>query len=276
MTTGSFRLMTLLLVLSPAIASAQTDEVDDYVKEQVARRRIPGLSLAVVRGGEVVFARGYGMANVELSVRATPESVYEIASGERWAYTDTNYLILGMIVEKVGGKSLAEFLAERIFRPLGMAATQVNDTLAIIPNRATGYVRRGGTLRIRDFISPTLAAIGDGEVVWSVLDLAKWDTALDTEVLLKRSTLQQMWTPARLEDGNLTGYGFGWAIGEQRGRKLVKHSGVIPGFNAHISRFAEDRLTVIVLANTTAAGAGAIAQGVADRFLPEVAKREGN
>jgi CubicO group peptidase (beta-lactamase class C family) len=268
--------MTLLLVLSPAIASAQTDEVDDYVKEQVARRRIPGLSLAVVRGGEVVFARGYGMANVELSVRATPESVYEIASGERWAYTDTNYLILGMIVEKVGGKSLAEFLAERIFRPLGMAATQVNDTLAIIPNRATGYVRRGGTLRIRDFISPTLAAIGDGEVVWSVLDLAKWDTALDTEVLLKRSTLQQMWTPARLEDGNLTGYGFGWAIGEQRGRKLVKHSGVIPGFNAHISRFAEDRLTVIVLANTTAAGAGAIAQGVADRFLPEVAKREGN
>jgi len=347
-----------LLFVYPAIASSQTDQVDSYIKEQVAKRQIPGLSLAVVRGGEVVFARGYGMANVELSVPATPDSVYELASvskqftataimllvedgklglddpitdrlpnlpeawggitvrnllnhtsgideyfqtsrlslrrdyttdeliklvadlplrfspGERWAYTDTNYLILGMIVEKVGGQSLAEFLAERIFQPLGMGATRVNDTLAVIPNRATGYDRHGETLRIRDFISPTLAAIGDGEVVSSVLDLAKWDAALDSEVLLKRSVLQQMWTPAKLKDGKPTSYGLGWAIGEQSGHKFVKHSGVVPGFNAHISRFADDRLTVIVLANTTSAGAGVIAMGVASKFFDAPGERD--
>ncbi len=341
----AIRPAVLSLILCPAMAAAQTAEVEDYVKEQVARRHIPGLSLAVVRGGEVVLARGYGMANVELSVPATPETVYELASvskpftasavmmlveegklalddpitdhlpglpkawegitvrnllnhtsgikdylntehlsfrkdytndeiiktvadlpldfppGRKWAYSNTNYALLGMVIEYASGKSLAEFLAARVFGPLGMGSSRVNDTLAIIPNRASGYERHGGTLRIRDFVSPSLAATGDGEVVSSVLDLARWDAALDSGKLLKRSTLRRMWTPATLKDGTETGYGLGWAVGEHGGHKVVEHSGGFPGFSAHISRYEDDKLTVIVLANIASADAGRIARG---------------
>jgi D-alanyl-D-alanine carboxypeptidase len=358
MATRAFRLVILLLWLYPTIASAQTDQVDSYVKKQVERRHIPGLSLAVVRGGEVVLARGYGMANVELSVPATPESVYELASvskqftataimllvedgklglddpitdrlpnlpeawggitlrnllnhtsgirdfygtkrlslrndyandelvkfvsdlplefppGEKWAYSNTNYLLVGMIIEKAGGKPLAEFLAERIFRPLGMTATRINDTLAVIPYRATGYVRHGSNLRIRDFISPTLRATGAGGIVSSVLDLAKWDAALNSDKLLKRSVLRQMWTPAKLKNGQATWYGFGWEVGEENGHKFVGHTGGIPGFSAHISRYADDKLTVIVLANSSSADTGTIALGVASKYIPELARPE--
>ena len=154
-----------------------------------------------------------------------------------------------MLIDKASGRALADFLAERIFEPLGMKSSRVNDTLAVIPHRATGYERREGIYRIRDFVSPTLSATGDGEVVTTVLDLARWDAALDRATLLKRATLEQMWTPGTLKDGKETRYGFGWAIGEHNGHKVIEHGGGFPGFNAHVSRYPDDKLTVIVLAN---------------------------
>jgi CubicO group peptidase (beta-lactamase class C family) len=358
MTRRAIRPTILVLLLCESTVSAQSDAVNAYVEKQVAQRRIPGLSLAVVRGGEVLFAKGYGMANVELSVLATSETVYELASvskqftatavmmlvedgklklddpvtdrlallpkawrgvtvrnllnhtsgikdylhtkdisfrkdytnteligmvanlsldfppGEKWSYSNTNYVLLGMLIEKASGQSLADFLARRIFEPLGMRSSRVNDTLAVIPNRATGYERRGEVLRIRDFVSPTLAATGDGEVVSTVLDLAKWDAALDKEILLKRSVLRRMWTPATLKDGKATHYGFGWGIGERNGHPVISHSGGFPGFSANISRYPEDRLTVIVLANTASAGPDQIARGVASQYVPALGEAD--
>jgi CubicO group peptidase (beta-lactamase class C family) len=179
-----------------------------------------------------------------------------------------------MLIEKASHQGLADFLADRIFGPLGMTSSRVNDTLAVIPRRATGYERCEGKFRVRDFISPSLAATGDGEVVTTVLDLARWDTALDKATLLKRATLEQMWTPGKLKNGTATHYGFGWAIGEHNGHNVLEHSGGFPGFNAHVSRYPDDRLTVIVLANVVPADVDRIARGVASKYVPALAEHE--
>ncbi len=351
MTWIQARIAAMLLIpgLSPARAGA--DDLDLYLRDQMARRHIPGLSLAVVREGKVALARGYGLASVELAVPATPSTVFELASvskqftataimllvedgklglddrivdrlpglpplwagitvrhllnhtsgipdylrpplslrddhsggdlialvagkplefppGEGWAYSNTNYLLLGLIVERASGQAFPRFLDDRIFRPLGMAATRVTDPLAIIPGRATGYEHAGGTLRVRDFLSPTLSATGDGGVSSSALDLARWSAALDGETLLRAPALRQMWTPGKLKDGTPTHYGFGWAIGRDGDHPVIEHSGAFPGFNAHLARYPDDKLTVIVLANTSTARAERIARAIAARFIP--------
>src|SRR5206468_5007461 len=114
--------------------------------------------------------------------------------------------LLGMLIEKVSGKPYGEFLAERIFRPLGMAATRLNDMAVIIPNRASGYSWRGGHLHNAGYVSPT-QPFSAGALVSTVSDMAKWDAALYSEKLLKKATLDQMWTPAKLKDGKETDYG---------------------------------------------------------------------
>ena len=153
-----------------------------------------------------------------------------------------------------------------------MTSTRINDTLAIIPRRASGYERDRGVLRLRDWISPTLSATADGGVVSSALDLAKWDAALDGDRFLPRATLQQMWTPGKLANGKPTTYGFGWVIGERGGHRLVEHVGGFPGVSASISRYPDDNLSVIVLANISTAGAEKIGQGIAALYVPALAE----
>ena len=122
-------------------------------------------------------------------------------SGDKWDYSNTGYFLLGMIIEKASGKTYAEFLKERIFTPLQMNATQINDLHTIIPNRANGYEWKDGALHNADFISMTWP-FAAGAIVSTVNDLAKWDAALYTDRLLKTASLQQMWTPVKLNDGN--------------------------------------------------------------------------
>ncbi len=102
----------------------------------------------------------------------------------------------------------------------------------------------------------------------NVLDMAKWDAALYTEKLLKKSSLDQMWTPTKLNDGSTQPYGFGWGVDIYRTRKVISHGGGIQGFSTHIARFVDDRLTIIVLANREGGGADALANGIAEFYLP--------
>lgn len=196
----------------------------------------------------------------------------EFKPGEKWEYSNTGYFLLGMLIEKASGKSYGEFLAERIFSPLGMASTRVNDLAEIIPNRASGYAWRGKVVNA-ERTSPT-QPFSAGALVSTVEDMAKWDAALYTEKLLKKATLEQMWTAASLSGGGSANYGFGWAVGRPQGHRLVGHGGGITGFSTQIDRYRDDGLTVVVLANQGTGNAGEIARRVAALYIPALVPPE--
>ncbi len=193
----------------------------------------------------------------------------DFTPGERYQYSDTGYFLLGMIIEKAIGRRYHEFLTERIFEPLGMTATLVllRDQWATVKNRASHYTLREGKLARarRDW---QIELSGSGGVGSTVKDLAKWDAALYTEKILKKSSLDQMWTPLKLNNGFRHSYGFGWELGEFRGHRLIQHGGAT---GVYLLRLPDDRLTVIVLANLTSSSGTnqrGIALTVAGHYIP--------
>ena len=174
----------------------------------------------------------------------------EFQPGESWAYDNTGYYLLGIIIEKVSGKSYWQFVDERIFRPLAMDATRGTDPQPIVPNRATGYEWKNNHFENRPTLLPAIA-FSAGSLLSTVEDMAKWDAALSTEKLLKKSSLDQIWTARMTNDGADApfNYGFGWFIDSYHGHRLVQHSGGTPGFSSAIYRFLDDKLTIIILTN---------------------------
>jgi D-alanyl-D-alanine carboxypeptidase len=175
----------------------------------------------------------------------------EFVPGAKFNYCNTGYNLLGMIIENVSGENYWQFLRERIFQPFGMNATTRRDPSIIVTNRVDGYEhsrRRGGELINRDYdITDIFAA---GAIVSTVEDLSRWNNALDTDKLLSQESKRQMWTPAKLNDGKDTDYGFGWRIATVEGHKNIGHGGSTSGFSATIQRFPDDHLAVIILSNT--------------------------
>src|SRR5262245_29152588 len=269
----------LLLFGYPSLAWA--DDVDDFVQRQMEKRHTPGLALLVVKDGQTVKSRGYGMANLEHQVPVKPETIFQsgsvgkqftatgvmmlveegklaledpigkyltvpeswkgitirhllthtsglgdypqdldfrkdytedellqmvtkqpllFAPGEQWRYSNLGYVTLGILIHKVSGKFYGDFLQERVFQPLGMSSTRIISEADIVPNRAAGYRLVKEEIKNQDWVSPALNTTADGALYFNVVDLAKWDAALYTEKLLKKSSLDQMWTPVKLND----------------------------------------------------------------------------
>lgn len=185
--------------------------------------------------------------------------------GQRFYYNNSGYNLLGHIVASVTGQAFWDFLRARILDPLGMSSTRPRDPLDIIPKRAAGYEWVDGVFRNRDYdLTDVFSA---GALVSNVGDLARWDAALGTETLVKRTTLEQMWTPHVLPSGEAVKYGFGWGIGESEGREFVSHGGSTSGFSAVMRRFLDPQLTIIVLTNIETEDA---ALDVAKAILPLV------
>jgi D-alanyl-D-alanine carboxypeptidase len=346
------KLFSLLIVflLLPQTTAVRADNVDDYVKAEMQKQRIPGLSLAVVKEGKVIKAEGYGLANVELNVPARPETVYKIASvskqfiatgimlllqegriglddkvgkyldgtpeswngvtirhllthtsgivregpgfdpfkdqkdidviksayplplrfptGEKYEYCNVGYFSLAEIISRVSGKPWGDFMNERVFAPLGMAATRPTSFSAIVPNRAGGYEWRDGKMQNA---GEYVALRPSGAFLSTVLDLAKWDAALYTDAFLKQATREQMWTPVKLNSGATYPYGFGWSLEPLGKHRRVDHGGSLPGFRSHFMRLPDDKLSVIVLTNSGGANPAGIARGVAAIYLPDIA-----
>ncbi len=176
-------------------------------------------------------------------------------TGERYGYSCGPFLA-GMIIEKISGKSYAQFMQERIFDRLGMASTHVNDALRIVPDRASGYIYRDAKLMNGVRISPAAHARADVGIRTTALDLVKWDAAMNDTRLLKRSSLDAMFAVARVNDGSTTLSGLGWWLNPIRGRAAATHGGAFrTGFNSTINRYLDDGLTVIILANRFRVGA---------------------
>ena len=186
--------------------------------------------------------------------------------GTSWAYSNSGYVVLGLVVARVSGKPFPDFLRERIFRPLEMTRTLAyekgkND----VQERAFGHTKEDGRFQEADQ-SPTSATLGDGGVYSTIEDLAKWDEGLRANALLSPAWMKPATTPVTLVDGsrprwpaepgddNLApgepvAYGFGWFLDPWRGRPRMWHHGSTRGFRAAIERFTEDGVTVVVLAN---------------------------
>jgi CubicO group peptidase (beta-lactamase class C family) len=192
--------------------------------------------------------------------------------GEDWRYRNTNYVLLGILIHKVTGKFYGDYLEERIFKPLGMTATRIISDRDIIPHRAAGYELVKGQLKNQEWVSPTFNSTADGALYFTVLDLGKWDAALYTEKLLKRSSFEQMWTVAKLDSGqpNKANYGFAWGIKQVNDHKVIEHGGAWQGFTTHIARYVDDKLTVVILTNLDAGHAqpAKIAHRVAGMYVP--------
>ena len=190
--------------------------------------------------------------------------------GAQWAYSGTGFTLLGMIIKKVTGRPYADFLRERIFKPLGMANTHVISLADIIPNRAAGYRWRNGALNNGSYTGQTMSGGADVSLITTASDLGKWHIALSSEGLWKKSSLEQMWKPALLSNGQEAvpfpqgASGLGWALGIYKGYRLIGHGGTfITGFTSFMDRIPDKRLTVIVLTNQYDASPSRIAFGVA-------------
>jgi len=189
--------------------------------------------------------------------------------GTKWEYSNLGYLTLGLLIHHVTGEFYGDFLQQRIFKPLGMETTRIISEADIVPNRAAGYRLVKGELENQEWVAPMVNSTADGSLYFSILDLAKWDAALYTEKLLKRSSLDLMWTPAKLKNGqpNKDDYGFGWVIENRHGHRCINHDGAWQGFKTAIARYVDDHLTVVVLANLAEAEPGGIAKHIAEMYL---------
>jgi CubicO group peptidase (beta-lactamase class C family) len=329
------------------------DDIDDYIKAKQEKLHIPSVSIAVIQEGKVVKKQSYGLANVEHSIKASPDTVYQLASltkqftataimmligdgklrledkivdilpdlpdawkdvnvrhllnhtsgiknytntetfwdtphkdytqqeiidlvvkepmdfapGEKHAYSNMGYFLLGMIIEKLTGTTYNAFLTERIFQPLGMAQTRLNSMRDTIPNRAQGYSWEEDAMRNAEFVRPT-QVLAAGGLVSTINDMIQWDAALTSEKLLTKPVLEEMWAPTKLNNGEMANGGFGWGVGNINGHRQTMHGGGIPGFQTYITRFVDDHLTVIVLTNTNNGEPQLIAYSIAQRYLP--------
>jgi CubicO group peptidase (beta-lactamase class C family) len=349
--TYAFLLTGLFLLTAHSRAQdAIVAKDDDFVREEMLRQNIPGVSLLVNKDGQIVLAKGYGLANVEHQVAVKPETVFQSGSvgkqfaatavmmlveegklglddkltkyltnlpaswanirvrhllthtsglgdypsdfnlrqdytedellaritstplafqpGEKWSYSNLGYATLGILIGKVTGKFYGEFLHERIFKPLGMTTARIISEADIITNRAAGYRLVDHQLKNQDWVSPTMNSTADGSLYLTVYDLAKWDAALYTDKLIKRADLDQMWTPVTLNSGKTHPYGFGWALGDVRGHRLIHHGGSWQGFHCDIQRFVDDKLTVIGFDNLAQSNLEKIIHGVALIYNP--------
>jgi D-alanyl-D-alanine carboxypeptidase len=331
-------------------------QVSATVASAMAAQQIPALSLAVLQSGKLLFAQGYGLANLELAVKADERTVYGLASisktfaatallllvadgkcrlddgiriylpeapatwdpitlrhllahasglsfqarfeqygpcekflyrldvtpeeflraavqmplefapGTQTKYSNTGYYLLGTIIERISGKPYSHWLASRIFHPLSMRATQINDPAALIPHRAASYSLEDGVLRNADYTSAQWYAAPNG-LVSSVMDMARWDAALTAGQVLSFSLLQQMWEPTILADGRTAEFGLGWKVEQHESGTLVSHTGGGPRCSCYHARFLDARVSIIVLANRGGAPVLDLGKAIAERFL---------
>lgn len=207
--------------------------------------------------------------------------------GTRWEYSNSGYVVLGIIVGKVSGMPYKEFLQQRIFSPLKMDHTLVYQKgKNEIDRRAYGHSKEGDKFVETDQ-SATSATLGDGGIYSSVVDLAKWDEGLRKHKLISEKEMEPALTPAKLADGSRPHwprdphssdasepspvmYGFGWFLDPYQGHARNYHDGGTQGFRTTIQRFVDDHFTVIVLSNRTDLHPDALSLKVADILFESI------
>jgi CubicO group peptidase (beta-lactamase class C family) len=172
--------------------------------------------------------------------------------GEKWSYSNSGYVLLGYLIEKISGQSYAQFLEDNIFKPLGMADSGYDSNSAVIENRASGYAPGANGIVNAGYIDMTIP-LSAGGLYSTTEDLLRWEQGLFGGKLLSPSSLKKMTTPFKND------YAFGLAVHTVNGREEIEHGGGIEGFNTELAYYPDDKLTVVVLANLNGAAPGEIA-----------------
>jgi D-alanyl-D-alanine carboxypeptidase len=214
---------------------------------------------------------------------AAADPLYDFEPGAGWRYSNSGYMLLGLLVEQVTGEPLGEHLRERLFDPLGMDDTRMDDGREIVPGRARGYdadeAAPTGFVNTAH-ISPSVAA-GAGAMRSTPADLLVWTDALLGGRVLSAESLDAMLAPGTLSDGRpassvrtepegggpVSDYGLGIMTGERDGRRTIGHGGSINGFNASLIHYPDEQVTITLLVNTigpASTGAPALADAVFD------------
>lgn len=308
-------LILLVLILSVQLSAQNFNrEVDRVMSEMFEGNGTGGVAL-VVKDGDILYRKAFGMADLELGVKMTPENILRIGSitkqftavailklmeekkldlqdditkyikdyptqghlitiehllthtsgikditrmktwsidlmkkrftptekidffknepmnfapGEKYKYSNSGYILLGYIIETVSGKKYSEYIEDNLFKPLGMTNSFYGSTSNIIPNRAKGYQKQEGYYKNANYLdmSNPYAA---GSLLSTVDDLHTWNRALFSYKVLSKSTLDKAHSPYKLNNGALTGYGYGWNI-NNKGTKVISHGGSVSGY----------------------------------------------
>jgi D-alanyl-D-alanine carboxypeptidase len=299
------------VLLIAASTPAVSDSVDTFIRTEMANQRLPGVALAVIRDGKPIKIKSYGLANVELNVPVTSNTVFRLASlskqfiavgvlllendgklalndsickylqdcpeswrpitlrhvlrhtsglpreapgynpfeivtvesggdvirrayalpllgkpDEKFSYSNLGYAILTEVIRVASGRPWPEFMADRVFKPLGMSATRITDMVDIVPNRAGIYLFRDNKLQNAQ---PLYALRPAGAFLSTLDDLVKWDFGITNDKVIPRPLRDQMWVPGVLSDGSSTQYGFGWWNQVVHGHRVIRHGGSEPG-----------------------------------------------
>lgn len=353
-----FKFSAALLLLIWCFTTARADWIDDFVRAEIKKRQIPGLSVAVLRDGKVIKAAGYGFANLELQVPAAKDTVYEIGSiskqfaseavmllvedgkinlddsinkylppnappawqkitvrnllnhtsglkdwtevkefsyrreytaeefidllksfplqfqpGDAWGYSNTNLPLIGIIVERAGGKKFEDFVGERILKVLNFPSIRFKHQEEVVANRANGYVLRDNVWKNGEPFRPKIIAPSGG-ILASAVDLAKWWEAVLQGRLLKKESLEQMLLPAKLNDGRRVTHGFAFFTDSFNGHKMIHHHGsTVGGFGSVVRYFPNEKITLAIIGNLEDGGFGAeyISKRVANFYIPGAA-----
>jgi D-alanyl-D-alanine carboxypeptidase len=330
---------------------AHGDAVDDYLRGEMKRSQIPGLTYGIIRDGKLVRSGAFGKADLELDTPMKVDNLCEIGSitkqftafatmmlvesgkiglddpiskylpeakenwkeitvrnllnqtsglqeyvfvpglgldkefdrkqfmdsmtplpldfapGLTWSYSNTNYALMGFVIEKAAGVPYTQFVQEQIFKPAGMTSTKFMTSGDVMVRRAHGYLLDGTRyLSLRG----TGSLASDGTITSNIADMAKWDAVLNQRKLLSATSYETMWTRAKLKSGHTRAYGMGWDLTPRGGAPFVGHAGASVGYSAGFVRFLKPKLSVVVLGNVYAFNGEGVARGVAEILDPKL------
>jgi serine beta-lactamase-like protein LACTB len=358
--------LCLLLLCSAARAQGQQSaqraatlpaekvrQIEALVSAEMAKQKIPGMSVAVAADRQVRWSAGFGMQDIENNVAARAATVYRLGSiskpitavavmqlfergrieldapvqkycpafpekqwpvttrqllghlsgirhyksdeefnstrfyasvneglamfkddpllfepGTKYSYTTHGYSVLGCVVEGASGQRFADFVSENIFKPAAMEHMRVDSVADIIPNRAQGYRINDKGVLMNSPLADNSYKVPGGGFVSTAEDLARFAVALQTNRLLKRETLELMFTPQKLKDGRATSYGLGWNVAVRAGgQRAIGHSGAQQRVSTFLHMQPEQGLAVVIMSNLEGARLGDLAQQIGDIVL---------
>ncbi len=206
------------------------------------------------------YRKDYSDAELIAMASALP---LEFSAGARWNYSNTGYVLLGIIMTRVTGRPYDEFLRERIFTPAGMPTIRVITESAVVPHRAHGYLTNSAGWEHAAWVAPRLNTTADGSMLLSLRDLIAWNDVVRERKVLRPESWALMLSATRLNSGRTYPYGFGWFLGEAGGHPVQEHGGTWQGFVSQYTRFPDEDLAVMVLSNARVMAPAALAMQVA-------------
>lgn len=192
----------------------------------------------------------------------------EFPAGARWNYSNTGYVLLGILIGKTSGQFYGDLLRDRVFAPLGMKTASIISEEDILMHRAAGYRVGGDTLKNQEWVAPKLNTTADGSLYLSLEDWLLWEQALRQRAVLRASSWEQVFTPVTLNSGRTYPYGFGWGLHDGRGPARYQHSGSWQGFKTAYLHAIDGDLSVIVLSNLADADPVRMSDRIAQVYLP--------